>query len=788
VAASTHVHDPRRRSTPGNLPVELSSFVGRTREQLEIRRLLAVTHTVTLTGPGGIGKSRLGLRVAHTVGRHFRDGVWWIELGELDSPDRVARALAHALNVYEQPEAAIQEALVAHVRERRLLIVLDDCEGQLDACRELVSAIVSTSDGARVLCTSQQRLGVPGEAVVALSPLAVPSSAEEMPIAALGEIEGLRLLVDRAHAAAPDFALTEGNRGAVSDICRRLDGLPLALELAAARLVSIAPAELLERLDDRFQLLASEGGQQSLRHRTLRATVEWSHELLGEEERILWRRLSVFAGSFGIDAVEAVCSGEGLERGRVLDAIGSLVERSILTMERTGGGGRYRLPETMRLFAAERLREAGEESELRRRHATWYEALVTRDDLPWWTAWEADLVDQLDAEWANLETALDFFAASAPDASTGLRMATDLWPYWVVRGSYRMGRRRIEAFLALAQQPGSARALAFFASGFLAQASNDHEAAVADFDEAYRLSAETGGDRERAYALVGLGLVRLRRGDLGGATDAFVASREAMQTVDGDPVGRSIGLYYLATALAGQGQLREARGLAEEALAGMGASSDSLGHGVVHALVGIFDWLLGDLDSAEARLKEAVRVQDRLGHRWGLATSLDGLAWVAASTRRLDRAALLLGAVASLWRELGVVPVPYWQHHHEACEADVRAGLGDTRFERSRDQGLALRREQVTALALDDAAPPAERAGGTTGEDAFELTARELEVARLVAHGLSNPAIAGALFVSRATVKTHVSHILRKLALDSRVQLASWVAAHDPGAAMSDRE
>jgi non-specific serine/threonine protein kinase len=786
VAGSSVVRDPCRRSAPGNLPVELSSFIGRGREQLEIRRLLAVTHTVTLTGPGGIGKSRLALRAAHTLGRHFRDGVWWVELDELDTPDLVARALAHALNVYERPDAALQEALVAHLRERRLLVVLDDCEGQIDACRELASAIASHSEGVRVLCTSRERLGVPGEAVVAVAPLAVPSSTEELPITVLGDVEGLRLLLERAHAAAPDFALTEENRAAVSDICRRLDGLPLAIELAAARLVSIAPAELLERLDDRFRLLGPEGGRQSLRHQTLRATVEWSHELLGKEEQILWRRLSVFAGSFGIDAVEAVCSGESLERGRVIDAIGHLVERSILTMERADGRGRYRLLETMRLYGAERLREAGEESALQQRHAAWYEALVTRDDLPWWTAWEADLVDVLDTEWANLEAALDFLSSSGPGASRGLRLATHLWPYWLVRGSYRMGRRRIETLLAVAQEEDPARALAFFAAGLLAQASNDHEAALADFQEAYRLSEEAGGDRERAYALVGLGLVRLRSGDAQGAADAFVESRDAMLGVEGDPVGRALGLYYLATALAGQGELPEARRLALEGLEALDGSSDSLAHGVLNTLVGVVDWLLGDLGPAEGRLEEAVRVQHRLGHRWGLATSLDGLAWVAGATRRLERAALLLGAVASLWRELGVVPVPYWQHHHEACEADVRARLGDARFEACRERGFALGRGQVASLALEDEALASEGAGDV-GADGFELTARELEVARLVADGLSNPAIATALFVSRATVKTHVSHILRKLALDSRVQLASWVAAHDPGAAAADR-
>jgi non-specific serine/threonine protein kinase len=395
--------------------------------------------------------------------------------------------------------------------------------------------------------------------------------------------------------------------------------------------------------------------------------------------------------------------------------------------------------------------------------------------------WEADLVHLLDAERANIEAALSFYATSSGHAKAGLRMATDLWPYWVVRGSYRIGRQLIETFLATVTEPGPARALAFFAAGFLAQASGDDAAAEADFDEAYG-HARSGSHRARAYALIGQGLVRLRRGDVRGATDAFVESHETMLNVVDDRVGRSFGLYFLATALAIQGRLREARRSVQEALESTDGASDSLADGVLNMLFGTIEYLLGDLGSAELRLKEAVRIQDRLGHKWGLATSLDGLAWVAASSKRLERAALLLGAVASLWQELGIGPVPYWREHHDECEAAVRASLGETRREKLLQQGLELSRDEVRALALEDAEPGSGRAKETTGDDDFELTARELEVARLVADGLSNPAIAATLFVSRATVKTHVSHILRKLALDSRVQLASWVAAHDPAA------
>ena len=590
-----------------------------------------MAHTVTLTGQGGIGKSRLALHAAHKLGRHFSDGVWWVELAELESPELVVEALAHSLEVYERPDVPIEDALLAQLRERRLLLVLDNCEGLLEACQQLASSIVSRCEDVRILCTSRQRLGVPGETVVVLSPLEVPARADALSVEALADVEALQLLVDRARATSPDFALTDENCAAASEICRRLDGLPLAIELAAVRLASITSGELLERLDDRFRLLTGERAQQSRRHQALRATVEWSHELLGEEERILWRRVSVFAGSFGIEAAEAVCSGGGLERERILDLIGSLVDRSILTMTQ-GRRGRYRLLETMRLYGTERLREAGEETELERRHAAWYLELISGADRPWWaTGIEPDVVEVLDVEWTNVETALEFCAGSAPDAEMGLRIATDLWAYWMLRGRYRSGSRRLEAFLAMAPAPGPYRAMGLWALGWLEQATGDHDAALAVFEEVRRISTDPGQKRELAYALLGAGLVGLRRGEGTSAFELVVESRATMERV-GDPMGVALILYYLATALTVAGRPTEALAVAREGLDRV-PPADSMLRALLGTLLGIVEWLLGDVETAEARLKDAVRIQARLDHRWGLATSLDGLALVGGVVR-----------------------------------------------------------------------------------------------------------------------------------------------------------
>jgi non-specific serine/threonine protein kinase len=765
------------------VPVELASFVGRARELVEVKRLLAAARVVTLTGPGGIGKSRLALRAAHQLERHFPDGVWMTELAELDDPDLVPVALARALGVYDRPEGSISDVLVAHLRERRLLVLLDNCEHLLEECRELVTSLVTGCDGVRVLCTSRERLGVPGEATVVLPALELPAIDAPVLLAGLAEVEALRLLVERAVAVAPGFALTEENAGAAGDICRRLDGLPLAIELAAVRLASMSPGDLLARLDDRFRLLAAGRDARPGRGQALRAAVDWSHDLLGPQEQILWRRLSVFAGGFGLAAAEAVCAGAELDREQIAGLIGHLVDASILTMAQGGRHGRYRMLETVRLYGLERLRQAGEDRELARRHATWYAELISPAGRPWWGAPEqADMLDLLDAEWANVEAALDFCAGSPADAERGLRMAADLWLYWLVRGRYQIGRRHLGTFLHMVPAPSAPRAMALWALGFLAQTTGDHDAALAGFDEARRVSEQAGADRELAYALLGLGLVRMRLGETELAGELLAASRETMQQVD-DAFGRALCLYFYATATAAAGRLADARRLALEGLDASELAGSGFYQGNANALLGILEWLTGDPQAAEARVKEAVRILDRIGHRWGTATSLEALAWMAGSSGRPERAALLLGASAAVFRELGIAVPPYWQVQHDGCKAAARAALDEGRYLAYWQEGYALSRDQAAVAALEDqdTAAAARPAPAAAAADAFELSARELEVARLVADGLSNPAIASALFVSVATVKTHVSHILAKLGLDSRTQLARWVAGHDLG-------
>ena len=751
------------RSPPGAVPVELSSFVGRSHELSEIKRALQVAHAITLTGPGGIGKTRLAVRAARKLARQFPDGVGFAELAEVDSPELVAYAIARSLRVQERRGEAIEDAVIAHLGERRVLLVLDNCEHLLDACRHVVVHVVSECERVRVLCTSRERLDIPGEAVVSLSPLDA-------------DVDGLKLLADRAASVAPGFTLTDADTRAASEICRRLDGLPLAIELAAVRLASMTPDDLRERLDDRLRLLAAGRGIGPARSQTLRATVDWSYELLPAGERILWRRLSVFAGSFGLAAAEDVCSGGGLERESIVDLVGSLVAKSILTMTRGGGRGRYRLLETLRLYGDQRLAEAGEAVELARRHAGWYAERISGGERPWWARpGQHEGFEELDAEWANVEAALDFLTGSAPDAGTGLRMAADLWLFWLVRGHYRAGIKRLETLLALVPDRTPTRAMALWALAFLIQGIGDHAPprALDALEEAQRICRQTGGDRELAYVLHGTALVHVRMGRVDLAEELLAEARERMLRAD-DATGNVMSLYLLAT-VAGARRSPDARDIAAEAVRASERAGNEMIRGLANGLLGTIEWMLGDVQAAEERLEEAVRVQDAIGHRWGMLTSLAGLAWVAGSRGQPDRAALLLGAGAALSQELGITLFPHAQVHQDACEAAARAALGDARYRDVWSRGFALTHDQVVAAVLEEARPAAAAAVPDDGE----LSARELEVARLVADGLSNPAIAAELFVSRATVKTHVSHILSKLGLQSRAQVAGWVAEHD---------
>jgi len=773
----------------GNLPVELTSFVGRREALAQIKGLLAHSRLLTLTGAGGVGKSRTAVEVARQLARAWPDGTWLVELAGLGEPDLLPNAVAAVLGVREQPGRPIQATLGGHLEQRQLLLVLDNCEHLLEASAALCHALLRGCPGLRVLATSRQPLGVSGEATLALAPMDVPDDARLATPASLMRFDGIRLFVERAATVSPGFALTDENLQSVVALTRKLDGIPLGLELAAVLVRTLALGDLVERLDDRFSLL-SVGNRAALpRHQTLRAAIDWSHGLLSEAERILWRRLSVFAGGFSLDAVEAVCADQLLPAGTIVPTLTSLVEKSIVSADSAAGRGRYRMLETLRQYAHERLLEANEEASLLRAHYDWCAALVLRPAGAWWTGRrQLDWLALMKAEQSNLRAALDVCLRRPDKAEAGLSLAAHLFLHWIVQNSQGEARHYIDGLLAQTSSPSAGRAGALFAQGFIARGQGDLDCARASYDECRRLGLAHGYERELGWSIAGKAmqeLVVLATMEQAAARSAhFLKLRADLNAAaellerSGDNVIRVWAIYLLGDAHAHMGDLARAEVYMKDSVALGESAGDVWARANARARLGIVQWQRGELDSARENLLQAICAQREMGHRWGMAMSLEGLAYVSASAGQPEKAARLLGAVDTLWNRVGTKLHGFMKAHHDRCAAAASEVLGEARFRDNFQRGAKMALPDVLAYVLGESEPAAQ-----AQPDALaRLSRREMEVARLIAGGATNREIAAALFVAERTAKTHIEHILNKLGVGSRAQIAVWLTQHQhPG-------
>ncbi|HET8630957.1 MAG TPA: helix-turn-helix domain-containing protein [Thermomicrobiales bacterium] len=725
-----------------NLPADLTSFIGRERERAEVARRLAGTRLLTLTGVGGVGKTRLALEVARGLADEYPDGVWLVELAALAEPALVPAAVARSVGVREQPGRAPADALAEALGPRRLLLVLDNCEHLLDACAALAARLLRAGPHLRILATSREPLGVPGEVAWPVPPLAVPDEDEAAPLAALAGAEAVQLFATRAGAARPGFALTAKNAGAVARICRRLDGLPLALELAAARTRALTPEEIAARLDDRFPLLAHGDRAAPPRHRTLRAALDWSYALLDGAERRLFDRLAVFAGDFTLAAAEAVCAGDGIAAGDVFELLARLVGRSLVFADTAGEDGetRYRLLEMVREYAAERLAARGGADPLRGRHAAWVVALAEEAAAAFHGPAEGRWLRRVERSHAEVRAAL-VWALARGEAETALRLGAVLWWAWGVQGRAAEGRAWLERTLAL---PGAtaptrprARVLAYGARFPLVQ--GDAATVRSWLDEAGTLGRELGDD----VALLAVGTMRAQLLQFAGeftAAEAAIADALALARRLGDVwaecrllemrahaalrggdaptaaalleedarLARRAGdAWGLATALGELGDLARERGapaeagaLYAEALAlreglGIPGATPSLRHNLGYVALAA-----GDLTGAAASFADALDQFRRLGERRGVAECLIGLAGVAAAEGRTADAARLFGAGEAALAALGSDIWPSNRADHERGVALARAALGPAAFAAARAAGRALPPEDAVALAL----------------------------------------------------------------------------------------
>ena len=754
------------------LPRELTSFVGRRRELREVREALSSTSLLTLIGPAGVGKTRLALRVADGLKRAFPDGVWVTELADLRDPALLAETVATALGLRDASTRWLVSTLADFLAPKRLFLIVDNCEHLADACAVLAESLLRACPELKILCTSREPLGVEGETVMQVSPLPLPEEDQVPPADALLQYDAVRLFVERARSAWPPFELTASNAAEVGALCRRLDGLPLALELAAVRLRAFTVGQILEQVDERFQLLSTRSRTGSVRHQSLRAAIDWSFELLSEEEQIAWRRLSIFAGSFDLEC--AVAIGGDREPGRtVRDVVASLVDKSIVRREIHGSTPRYRMLETIRDYGRERLREAGEESSIAERYRHWYADFTARVFEYSWGPSQVDWWDRAHLELANLREVFRSYLAESEEADVGLETAANLAYYWFSRGSLSESRRWLDALLAVARRPTKGRAMALAVDGWLAQLQGDLRKGLDLFVEGERVAADVGDQASRCLASLALGSGLLFEGDLDGAERMNEKCLELQRDLP-DRRWAANALGSLGGVSASRGDHPRAFDLYQRSIDLCREGGDRFIQSWMLQGQAMEAWAMADLTGAVGIWGEALRLSRGVDNKVGVAQAVEGIAWVESSAGRPQRAARLLGGVQSLLQAIPATLQPHFVAYHDRCVADARSALGDREFDRLYREGTRMSAEELASMALEEKEPQARRAPGKPS--AAELTPRETEIAALVAQGLSNREIASKLVISKRTAETHVEHILTKLGFTSRSQIAAWMA------------
>jgi len=745
----------------GNLPAEATSFIGRRRELAEVRRKLGAARVVSMVGPGGVGKTRLALRAASDLARGFPGGAWLVELADVRDPSLVGNAVMAALDLRDQAATEPLAVLRSYLADKELLLVLDNCEHLLEAAAGVVSELVRAAPGVRVIATSREPLAVAGENVLPIPPLELPA----VDGGALRQNEAVVLFVERAAAATGTFELTSANQVAVANVCRRLDGLPLAIELAAVRTRVLSVEQILERLGDRFSLLVGGGRAAIPRHQTLETTIAWSHDLLSAGERTLLRRLCVFAGRFTLEDVEAICEFD-------LDHLSSLVEKSLVIKEDVRGVACYRLHETMREYAALKLREAGEAEALAERCTDYYVqrcALTgppARYRLAEWLEWMALEIDNVRAV---LRRCLD-----RGDFSRGIDLAASLGWFWITRATTE-GVGWLEQMLAGGLGEKESTAWACFLRGFLAVLQADTTAALPWLERAVLAARELHHAELLAQATSMASIAAMTAGDRA-ASDAFY--EEALTAVAQANDLASTTSVLQARALNGMftGELDAVRVATSEGVRLSREAGDLYVLEIMLMELAFVTLIMGDAGDAKPLYTEALQIARRIDDRLAQSYLLAAFSWFAAHDGRARLAAQLLGAGDAIRLSAGAGLIAPLAPLLDQAEESAVVVLGRAKFDAEFTAGKRINREDAVRLALGEPAQMGARAAvGETGGGV--LGKREADVARLVAEGLSNKQIGARLFISERTVDSHVRSILNKLGFNSRAQIAAWFAS-----------
>jgi len=829
-----------------HLPEEPNTFIGRERELVELRQLLHRTRALTLSGPGGIGKTRLALRLLASAAAEFPDGVWFVELADLRQPDLVVSRIAAVIGITEEAGRPLLETLGDALRPRRMLLALDNCEHLLDACAQVCRHVLASAPGLRLLNTSREPLSVAAETIWRVPPLSVAPAGADPAAAAPGaeRYEAVRLFADRAAASKPGFTVGPDNVAAITAICRALDGMPLAIELAAARIRALSVEQIVARLDDRFGLLTAGDRSAAPRQRTLRAAIEWSYELLTDPERALFRRLSIFSG-WSLEMAEQVCADEEIPAAEVLGLTAALVDKSLVVLDpELLGQARYRMLDTIREYAALRLAQADEAATFRSGFRD-YAIRTSEHNLALGMArieasWpdRVDVFRRYDVDAGNVIQILNWCLEQG-DAEAGMRICAAVSPCWIVWGTFGEGGEWLRSFLALDMTgvPARVQGAATVVRGQLTL-SSDPAAAWALGTEGLKLCREAD---DRYWVAVGLNLLAEIALHTGRIDEAAVSADEALAIAQaaGDGWNEGYALGTRAAIAARRGMLREAEQQATASVAVMRRIDQQWG--AARALLGLGDlarfrnhpgeahgWYvealailreigarpeiarclaglgrvamdLGAIEQARRHLTRSLRLSHATGSRIGVARGLEAFAALTGHEGRSELAVQLAAAAAALREAAGLPPLS--GARVEAYLAQARR-LGDATVARLWASGQALTSEAAVALALDAPAPSAAMPSGKgpAGENPAltvvgryrvaaappsSLTQREYEIAELVAGGLSNKAIAAELSISHTTAARHVANIMAKLGFNSRSQIAAWVAdrAQGPGRA-----
>jgi predicted ATPase/DNA-binding CsgD family transcriptional regulator len=755
------------------LPAQVTSFVGRSTELEALADLVRSSRLVTITGPAGMGKTRLAIEVAARLDGEAGDGAQFVGLAALTDETFLVQEVASRLGADERPNEALVDTLAARVGDTRLLLVLDNCEHLVAACAHLVEGLLRGCPNLRVLATSLQPLRVPGEVVWRIAPLSLPGRRHSPHRRPPGGSEAVRLFEDRARLVRPGFAVEPANADAVAHVCRRLEGIPLAIELAAALMEAMSVHDVLSRLDARFRLLSAEGRAGAGRHRTLRTALDWGHQLLDEQERRVFRRLAVFGGGgFVLSACEAVCAGDGVRADDVGGLVLRLVERSLLQADLQRSPARYRLLEPIRQYADERLTESGERPAAAERHASHFLALAEQaereergEDQPGWLA-------RMEAELDNLRIALAWYRAR--NAGAGLRMASALSWFWVTRGHYVEGRAWLEGALSAAPDTAPGRASALLAVARIGAWQSDYAAAQRSCEEALVLFDRGGEMVDRDWTLTLLGSIHAYQHEYAEGRRRF----EAALVSSRDELVRMEALVGLGEMLLQAGDLPEARARLEQ-VAGQTRGPDGP-RGRAALFLGIIAVLDGDAATARTQLAWSLEIFCRLRSQYGTAATLDALAALAVSDGQPVRALRLCGAASALRASIRSQLAPRWRELLQAVVLDPATAAAGDRAAAAWAEGERMSFDEAVRYARTDlpvlAGVPDLRAEGPQApRPPAGLTSRELEIAELVAQGMTNRHIAERLVIAERTVEGHVERIRGKLGVHSRKQIAGSI-------------